>query len=158
MKQRLMTLAGSTFFCLVAAFSASDAQAHASRHHHGHHHHHYGHHHHRYTLSSALSEQREAIETGAIQSGMASWYGPGFNGRRTANGERFNQNEFTAAHRSLPLGTRVRVVNQRNGESIVVRINDRGPFAHGRIIDLSRASARALGISGTAPVKLVGLS
>jgi rare lipoprotein A len=88
--------------------------------------------------------------------GMASWYGPGFNGRRTASGERFNQNSLTAAHRSLPMGTRVKVTNLNNGRSVVVRINDRGPFSGGRIIDLSHGAARLIGVvqSGVAPVLL----
>lgn len=90
-----------------------------------------------------------------LQSGMASWYGPGFNGRRTASGERFNQNELTAAHRSLPFGTKVRVVDPATGRSVIVRINDRGPYAHGRVIDLSRASAEALGMRGLARVQIV---
>ncbi len=91
-----------------------------------------------------------------IKSGVASWYGPGFHGRRTANGERFNQNALTAAHRSLPFGTRVLVTNLRTGQSIVVRINDRGPFSHGRVIDLSAAAARQIGVHsrGVAPVAL----
>ena len=87
-------------------------------------------------------------------SGMASWYGPGFHGRRTASGERFNTHAFTAAHRTLPFGTRVRVVNRRNGRSVVVRINDRGPFVRGRIIDLSKSAARTIGLNGVAPVVL----
>ena len=87
----------------------------------------------------------------AAQSGAASWYG---SGHRTANGERFNPNGLTAAHRSLPFGTRVRVENTRTGRSVVVRINDRGPFVRGRIIDLSRGSARALGMGGTTYVSL----
>ena len=87
---------------------------------------------------------------------MASWYGPGFHGRRTASGESFNANALTAAHRSLPFGSRVRVVNQRNGRSVVVRINDRGPYAHGRLIDLSRAAAQIIGLSGVAKVTLAG--
>lgn len=88
--------------------------------------------------------------------GMASWYGPGFHGRRTANGERFNQHGMTAAHRSLPLGTNVKVTNLNNGRSVVVRINDRGPFSGGRIIDLSQGAARLIGVvqSGVAPVLL----
>ncbi len=86
--------------------------------------------------------------------GMASWYGPGFHGRQTASGERFNQNALTAAHRSLPFGTRVRVTNARNGRSVVVRINDRGPHIRGRIIDLSRKAAGVVGLGGTAPVRL----
>lgn len=89
--------------------------------------------------------------------GVASWYGPGFQGRRTASGERFNTNSFTAAHRSFAFGTRVRVINNRTGRSVVVRINDRGPYAHGRVIDLSQAAARAVGMSGTAHVSLVRL-
>lgn len=87
----------------------------------------------------------------AAQSGAASWYG---SGARTANGERFNPNGMTAAHRSLPFGTRVEVRNVRNGRSIVVRINDRGPFVRGRIIDLARGPARALGIGGVTRVAL----
>ncbi len=88
--------------------------------------------------------------------GMASWYGPGFHGNRSASGERFNQNALTAAHRSLPFGTKVRVTNVRNGRSVVVRINDRGPFTRGRIIDLSAAAARIVGVmqSGVAPVRV----
>ncbi len=91
-----------------------------------------------------------------IRGGIASWYGPGFHGRRTANGERYNQHGLTAAHRSLPFGTRVRVTNLRNGQSVTVRINDRGPFIGGRVIDLSAGAARAIGVygSGTAPVQL----
>ena len=85
------------------------------------------------------------------QSGGASWYG---SGRKTANGERFNPNGMTAAHRSLPFGTRVRVENTRNGRSVVVRINDRGPFVRGRVIDLARGPARALGIGGVTYVAL----
>ena len=88
--------------------------------------------------------------------GKASWYGPGFHGRRTANGERFNQNAYTAAHRSLPFGTKVRVTNLNNGRSVTVRINDRGPFIRGRIIDLAAGAAKAIGLysSGVAPVRI----
>jgi rare lipoprotein A len=93
-------------------------------------------------------------ETISPQSGKASWYGPGFHGRRTASGERFNTNDMTAAHKTLPFGTKVKVTNKRTGQSVVVRINDRGPYAHGRVIDLSRASARAIGISGVADITL----
>src|SRR3712207_2355167 len=91
---------------------------------------------------------------GQATAGLASWYGPGFHGRRTASGEKFDANALTAAHRTLPFGTQVRVVNQRTGRSVVVRINDRGPFAHGRIIDLSQAAAQAIGVSGVAQVSL----
>ncbi len=80
------------------------------------------------------------------QVGVASWYGPGFHGKRTASGERFDQNDLTAAHRKLPLGAEVKVTNLDNGRSIVVEINDRGPYAKGRVIDLSKAAARRLGI------------
>ena len=90
-----------------------------------------------------------------LQRGHASWYQ---HGRRTANGEAFNPNGMTAAHRSLPFGTRVRVVNERTGRSVVVRINDRGPFIGGRIIDLARGAARQLGMDGVATVALYRLS
>lgn len=92
---------------------------------------------------------------GGAQHGLASWYGPGLHGRRTASGERFNAGALTAAHRTLPFGARVRVVNRVNRRSVVVRINDRGPFAHGRIIDLSQASARAIGAGGLVRVALI---
>jgi rare lipoprotein A len=96
-----------------------------------------------------------AAESGKpIQQGKASWYGPGFHGKRTANGERFDTNAFTAAHRTLPFGTKVRVKNKKTGKSVVVRINDRGPYAHGRVIDLSKASAQAVGITGVGSVEI----
>ena len=90
------------------------------------------------------------------QQGKASWYGEQFHGRKTASGERFDLNEFTAAHRSLPFGTRVCVRSSVTGKSVVVRINDRGPFAPGRIIDLSKAAAQELGMLGLGikPVEL----
>ncbi len=109
-------------------------------------------------LPTSMAQAQPEKTTGkVIQSGRASWYGPGFHGRRTASGERFNTNELTAAHRTLPFGTKVRVVNKKTGKSVVVRINDRGPYAHGRVIDLSRASAQAIGISGVAPVTVAEL-
>ena len=95
----------------------------------------------------------QAVKSG-FQRGKASWYGPGLHGRVTANGERFNTNALTAAHKTLPFGTKVKVTNARTGKSVVVRINDRGPYAHGRVIDLSKASARAIGIMGVADVAL----
>jgi rare lipoprotein A len=107
-----------------------------------------------------VAETRYDVEAPAgrgFQSGLASWYGPGFQGRRTASGERFNTHDLTAAHRSLPFGARVKVINQATGRSVVVRINDRGPFHRGRVIDLSRASATALGMGGTARVQIVAL-
>jgi len=88
--------------------------------------------------------------------GIASWYGYDGSGNRTASGERYNPEGLTAAHRSLPMGTKIRVTNTRNGRSVVVRINDRGPYIRGRIIDLSAGAARLLGMigSGLAPVSL----
>ncbi len=80
------------------------------------------------------------------QMGKASWYGPRFHGKKTANGEIYNQNELTAAHRTLPLGTEVEVTNVKNGKSVEVEINDRGPYVRGRVIDLSRAAAIELGM------------
>ncbi|MGH8604939.1 MAG: septal ring lytic transglycosylase RlpA family protein [Gammaproteobacteria bacterium] len=90
------------------------------------------------------------------QTGEASWYGPGFHGKKTANGEVYDQNELTAAHRTLPLGTDVEVTNVKNGRSVAVEINDRGPYVRGRVIDLSRAAAIELGIKekGLATVKI----
>jgi rare lipoprotein A len=91
-----------------------------------------------------------------FEEGLASWYGGKFQGRLTANGEIFDTNQLSAAHRSLPFGTIVKVTNLENGSSIEVRINDRGPFIEDRIIDLSRAAADALGMTkrGVAPVRL----
>ena len=90
--------------------------------------------------------------------GVASWYGPGFHGRKTASGERFDMNALTAAHRTLPFGTMVRVRSLVNGLTVDVRINDRGPFLKRRVIDLSKAAAKALGLlasgAGTKPVEL----
>lgn len=92
--------------------------------------------------------------------GWASWYGPGFDGNYSASGEVFNANDLTAAHPNLPFGTKVRVINMDNGRSVVVRINDRGPYAGGRIIDLSFRAAQVIGMiqSGVAPVRLEVLS
>ena len=88
------------------------------------------------------------------ESGIASIYG--YAGEKTANGEIAKPSGLTAAHKTLPFGTKVRVTNKRNGKSVVVRINDRGPFIRGRIIDLTPAGARALGFNGLAPVTLEG--
>lgn len=105
-------------------------------------------------IASGDSEQLPVSE------GFASWYGGRFQGRQTANGEIFDTNAFTAAHRTLPFHTRVRVTNTTNGRSVVVRINDRGPFVDGRIIDLSRAAAEQLEMvsAGVAPVRVEVLS
>jgi rare lipoprotein A (peptidoglycan hydrolase) len=96
---------------------------------------------------------------GAVVHGMASWYGPGFDGRRTASGERYDKRNLTAAHPSLPFGTLVQVTNLENGRQVVVRINDRGPFGHRRVIDLSYAAAHELRMvgAGTARVELAVL-
>jgi rare lipoprotein A len=93
---------------------------------------------------------------GGVQVGVASWYGPGFHGKRTANGDIYDQYELTAAHPSLPLGTRVMVTNLENGRSVEVRINDRGPFVDNRVIDLSYAAARTIRMlgPGTVPVRI----
>ncbi|WP_366556235.1 septal ring lytic transglycosylase RlpA family protein [Aquibaculum sediminis] len=90
------------------------------------------------------------------QTGVASWYGPGFHGRRTANGERYNQNELTAAHPTLPMPSMVQVTNLDNGRSIKLRVNDRGPFSNSRIIDVSHRAAQLLGFErqGTAKVRV----
>ena len=104
---------------------------------------------------SSSSSPEGATEPGqVIERGMASWYGEKFHGRRTASGETFNTNELTAAHKTLPFGTLVRVRHATNGKEVTVRINDRGPFTRGRVIDLSRAAAAAIGLlqSGVAPV------
>jgi rare lipoprotein A len=92
----------------------------------------------------------------AAQTGIASWYGPGFHGQATASGVIYNQYELTAAHQTLPLGTRVMVTNLNNGRSVEVLVNDRGPFAKERIIDLSHAAAQSIDMTGpgTAPVRI----
>jgi rare lipoprotein A len=96
---------------------------------------------------------------GFVQTGKASWYGKKFHGRPTASGERYNMYKESAAHKTLPLGTHVRVLNLSNKKQIIVRINDRGPFVKGRIIDLSYAAARKIGMigPGVAPVRIVAL-
>jgi rare lipoprotein A len=96
-------------------------------------------------------EQYQGSETG-----IASWYGPGFHGKLTANGEIFNRNDLTAAHRTLQMPSMVRVTNLDNGKSLIVRVNDRGPFAHDRVIDLSEKAAGLLGFkrAGTANVRI----
>jgi rare lipoprotein A len=90
------------------------------------------------------------------ETGIASWYGGRWHGRKTANGERYNQNSMTAAHKKLPFGTKVRVTNLKTGKSCVVRINNRGPYVRGRVIDLSAAAAKKIGsqAGGLSKVKL----
>ena len=98
----------------------------------------------------------ESIKGKLIETGIASWYGPNFNGKQTANGETFDMYKLTAAHRTLPFGSIVKVVNKSNNKSVIVRINDRGPFAKRRIIDLSKRAAEKIGLikTGTALVDL----
>ncbi|OBQ52441.1 septal ring lytic transglycosylase RlpA family protein [Halodesulfovibrio spirochaetisodalis] len=100
-----------------------------------------------------------ASSNGFVQHGKASWYGKKFHGKKTANGERYNMYGMTAAHKNLPFGTMVRVTNKTNKRSIVVRVNDRGPFVKGRVIDLTYTAAKKLGMlgPGTAPVKIVAI-
>lgn len=109
-------------------------------------------------VENRMTEEAEkaAAATKPLGRGEASYYGRGFAGRPTASGETFNPAEMTAAHRTLPFGSKVRVTNTNNGRAIVVRINDRGPFAHNRVIDLSQGAAERIGMihSGTAQVKL----
>jgi len=109
--------------------------------------------------TSASRREPEAPDRPALRTmrGKASYYGRGFHGRKTASGERFDMHAFTAAHRTLRFGTLVRVTNRKNGRSVVVRINDRGPFGRRkRIIDVSHAAARKLGMmkAGVVPVTL----
>ena len=92
------------------------------------------------------TETTAASPAGKAQAGMASFYHDSFNGRRTASGTRYNKGALSAAHKTLPLGTQVRVTDSRSGRSVVVRINDRGPYARGRVIDLSRAAASEIGL------------
>lgn len=108
-------------------------------------------------LAFALSSLSVApVYAANHQCGIASWYGPGFHGRTAASGERFDQNALTAAHRTLPFGTVVEVTRADNGDSVRVRITDRGPYAGGRIIDLSRGAAAAIDMiaAGVVPVRI----
>lgn len=119
--RRIAVVLGSCMMLMLAASTALDSQ-----------------------LAAAATNRADSVVK--TQVGTASWYGPRFHGRRTANGEIFNQRALTAAHRKLPLGTVVRVTSLDTGRSVTVRINDRGPYIDGRIIDLSHAAARRLGI------------
>ena len=108
-------------------------------------------------LGCALGATSVAAEDAKpLQKGAASWYGPGFHGKRTANGEVYDENGLTAAHKTLPMPAMVRVTNLENGRSIQVRINDRGPFEAGRVIDMTRRGAQLLGFiqQGTARVRV----
>ncbi|VEF00189.1 septal ring lytic transglycosylase RlpA family protein [Neisseria canis] len=88
------------------------------------------------------------------QTGQASWYGPGFHGKKTASGERFDMHAYTAAHKTLPIPSYAKVTNLSNGKSVIVRINDRGPFHGSRVIDLSKGAAQKIGFSGVANVRV----
>jgi rare lipoprotein A len=105
-------------------------------------------------VSNTARSEEDPAGSSFVETGEASWYGPGFHGRKTANGERFNTYEYTAAHKTLPFGTLLKVTNLGNNLSTVVRINDRGPFHKRRIIDLSKASKEAIGMDGIAQVKI----
>jgi rare lipoprotein A len=111
-------------------------------------------------LTPPVAENGPPEQPSMTETGVASWYGAKHHGKRTANGEIFNQNQFTAAHPTLPFGTRVKVINLDNGNSVQVRINDRGPYKRGRIIDVSRAAAKALGMvqGGIAMVRIEKVS
>ncbi len=104
----------------------------------------------------SAAKEKPAMKLKLPQTGKASWYGAAHQGKPTASGEKYDEGRFTAAHRSLPLGTKIKVTNLANGKSVEVEINDRGPFEEDRIIDLSAAAAKALEIkkSGTARVRL----
>lgn len=111
-------------------------------------------------LSFSLPGCAHKLRTGSSQTGQASWYGESHHGHRTASGEKFNMNANTAAHRTLPMNSVVRVTSLSSGKSVQVRINDRGPFSGGRIIDVSRAAAQTLGFleKGTDEVELEVMS
>lgn len=110
---------------------------------------------------TVMGQRYEPLQTheGFVQTGVASWYGKDFHGKRTSNGELYDMHAMTAAHKTLPLGVFVKVRNTDNGRETVVRVNDRGPFVKGRIIDLSYAAAKKLGVDvvGTAPVRIEAL-
>jgi rare lipoprotein A (peptidoglycan hydrolase) len=105
--------------------------------------------------SQASTKQTQVSHATKTFSANASWYGGKFNGRRTASGEVFDQNKLTAASRTLPLGTKLLVKNPANGKSCTVVVNDRGPFVSGRDIDLSRAAAQKIGVTGVSPIDCV---
>jgi rare lipoprotein A len=108
----------------------------------------------------ASADVQARVAPGYTQAGTASYYHDRFHGRRTASGTRYNKNALSAAHKTLPLGSKVKVTDSRTGRSVVVKINDRGPFVKGRVIDLSRAAAREIGLTkkGLAKVKVEVLS
>lgn len=97
---------------------------------------------------------KEKAEIGTKISGEASYYGPGFHGKLTASGETFNQNDYTCAHKTLPFGTKLKVVREDNGESVEVRVNDRGPYVGTRILDLSVAAGKKIGLDKVGHAKV----
>jgi rare lipoprotein A len=113
-----------------------------------------------YSVNGKVYYPKKEVPIGWTQRGIASWYGPNFHGKYTSNGEVYNMFAYTAAHKTLPMDTVVKVTNLNNHKSVIVRINDRGPFVKGRIIDLSYAAGKKIGLdrTGTAPVvlKVVG--
>jgi rare lipoprotein A len=136
-------------FAATLMFGGGITEASAKTHRHHHHHHHYGHRHfHHASASGSWRDAHASIAPpwgfGRTFSGMASFYG-NESGHRTASGQRFNQSAMTCAHRSLPFGTRLRVTH--GGRSVVVTVNDRGPFIRGRVLDLSTGAARAIGLT-----------
>jgi len=107
-----------------------------------------------YVKQNQLNAQTSGSFSEYFEEGIASWYGPGFHGRKTASGETFDTHELTAAHKTLPFGTLLKVTNLENGKSTIVRVNDRGPYARGRIIDLSMAAKQELEMGGLAKVRI----
>ena len=109
-----------------------------------------------YIVNGKVYYPKRVVPIGWSERGIASWYGPNFHGKYTSNGEIYNMYAYTAAHKTLPMNTIVKVTNLNNGKSVIVRINDRGPFVNKRIIDLSYAAGKKIGldVTGTAPVEL----
>jgi rare lipoprotein A len=109
-----------------------------------------------YSVNGNVYYPKKTVPIGWSEEGIASWYGPNFHGKYTSNGEIYNMYALTAAHKTLPMNTIVKVTNLNNGKSVIVRINDRGPFVKGRIIDLSYTAGKKIGLdrTGTAPVKI----
>ena len=105
-------------------------------------------------LITASSCHRKSFEGSGTETGMASFYSESYNGKKTANGEIYHSSHLTAAHKKLPFGTKVKVTNLSNGKTVKVRVNDRGPFVNGRIIDLTRAAARKLDMVDAGVVKV----
>jgi rare lipoprotein A len=146
----MLIAAAATLFMAgtVTESSAKSPRRHGYHHHHSHqhHHHHHKHRRHHWRNANASIAPIHVATSGRSFSGVASFYG-NESGSRTASGQRFNQNLMTAAHRSLPFGTRLRVTH--GGRSVVVTINDRGPFIRGRVLDLSTGAARAIGLTSS---------